>query len=40
LVATTGQFATTLDYQIYPVVDIAQAVQALQQGVEFRDAVG
>jgi hypothetical protein len=40
LVETTGQFATILDYQIYPVVDIAQAAQALQRGVEFREAVG
>ncbi len=40
LVETTSQFATILDYQIYPVVDMADAAQALQQGVEFRDAVG
>lgn len=40
LVETTSQFATIMDYQIYPVVDIAEAAQALQQGVEFRDAVG
>jgi hypothetical protein len=40
LVDTTGQFATILEYQIYPVVDIAVAAQALQQGVEFRDSLG
>jgi hypothetical protein len=40
LVQTTSQFATILDYQIYPVLDIAEAAQALQQGVEFREAVG
>jgi hypothetical protein len=40
LAETTGQFATILDYHIYPVVDIAQAAQALQEGVKFRDSVG
>ncbi|OBI18084.1 DUF3303 domain-containing protein [Mycobacterium sp. E2327] len=40
LVETTSQFATILDYQIYPVLDIADSVQALQQGVAFREAVG
>jgi hypothetical protein len=40
LVETTSQFATILDYQIYPVLDIAEAAQALQQGVEFREAAG
>jgi Protein of unknown function (DUF3303) len=40
LVETTSQFATILDYQIYPVLDIAEAAQALQQGVAFREAVG
>ncbi|MGZ4510632.1 MAG: DUF3303 domain-containing protein [Mycobacterium sp.] len=40
LVETTSQFATILDYQIYPVIDIAEAAQALQRGVEFREAVG
>jgi hypothetical protein len=40
LVETTSQFATILDYQIYPVVDIAEAAHALQQGVEFREAIG
>lgn len=40
LVETTSQFATVLDYRIYPVVDIAEAARALQQGVEFREAIG
>ena len=40
LVETTSQFATILDYQIYPVLDIAEAAQALQHGVAFREAVG
>jgi len=39
LVETTSQFATILDYQIFPVLDIAEAARALQRGVEFREAV-
>lgn len=40
LVETTSQFATILDYQIYPVVDIGEAAEALQRGMEFREAIG
>lgn len=40
LVEITSQFATILHYQIYPVIDMAEAAQAMQQGVEFREAVG
>jgi hypothetical protein len=40
LADVTSKFAFIAEYQIYPVVDIAEAAQALQQGVEFREAVG
>jgi hypothetical protein len=39
LADTTSKFAMIAEYQIYPVVDIAQAAQALQEGVEFRDSI-
>ncbi len=39
LTDTTSKFAFIADYQIYPVIDIAQAAQALQEGVEFRDSI-
>jgi uncharacterized protein DUF3303 len=35
----TSKFAFVADYQIYPVVDIDKSVQALQEGVEFRDSI-
>ena len=35
----TSKFAFIAEYQIYPVVDIDQAVQSLQQGVEFRESI-
>lgn len=34
-----GKFGFIADYQIYPVADIAEAVQALKDGVEFRDSI-
>ncbi len=40
MVETTSQFATILDYHVYPMVDIAEAAHALQQGAEFREAMG
>jgi hypothetical protein len=40
LADTTSKFAMIAEYQIYPVVDIAQAAQALQEGVAFRDSIG
>jgi hypothetical protein len=39
LADVTSKFAFIADYQIYPVLDIAQAAQALQEGVEFRDSI-
>ena len=34
-----GKFGFIAEYEIVPVSDIAEAVQALQAGVEFRDAI-
>jgi hypothetical protein len=39
LADTTSKFAFIAEYQIYPVVDIARAAEALQEGVEFRDSI-
>jgi hypothetical protein len=39
LTDTTSKFGFLAEYQIHPVVDIAQAVQAPQQGMEFRDSI-
>src|SRR4029077_16427402 len=35
----TAKFGFVADYRIYPVVDIDKAVQALQEGMEFRDSI-
>ncbi|MDH6243521.1 DUF3303 family protein [Mycobacterium sp. OTB74] len=35
----TGKFGFIADYQVFPVVDIAEAAGALQNGVEFRAAI-
>ena len=40
LADATSKFAPYFDYQIYPVADIAEVVQAVQQGVEFRGSSG
>ncbi|MFI9413239.1 DUF3303 domain-containing protein [Nocardia gamkensis] len=34
-----NKFAFFADYQIYPVVDIAEAAQAVQDGAEFRASI-
>jgi hypothetical protein len=39
LADTTSKFAFIADYQMYPVVDIEQAVQSLQQGADFRESI-
>jgi Protein of unknown function (DUF3303) len=36
LAVDSGKFGFFLDYQLYPVVEIAESMQAIQQGVEFR----
>ncbi|MBF6353716.1 DUF3303 family protein [Nocardia higoensis] len=35
-----GKFGFIADYQIYPVVDIMESIQAAQEGVEFRKSLG
>ena len=35
----TSKFGFIADYQICPVVDIAESAQSLQQGLDFRDAI-
>jgi Domain of unknown function (DUF3303) len=39
LVDTTSKFAFIAEYQIYSVIDIAEAAEALQEGVEFRESI-
>jgi len=39
LADTTSKFAMIAEYQIYPVVEMDQAAQVLQEGVEFRDSI-
>lgn len=39
LADTTSKFGFIADYQIYPVVDIDQSVQSLQEGVDFRASI-
>ena len=39
LADTTSKFAFIAEYQICPVFEIDQAVQSLQQGVEFRQTI-
>ena len=34
-----GKFGVIASYEVHPVVDIGEAVQALQAGLEFRDAI-
>ena len=35
----TGKFGPLNEFQLYPVVDIADWVQAAQEGVEFRESI-
>lgn len=39
LVDGPGKFGFIADYQVFPVVDIAEHIQGLQRGVEFRDSI-
>lgn len=39
LAVTTAQFGPFIDYQIYPVQDIADTVRAAQEGLSFREGV-
>jgi hypothetical protein len=36
LVRDVGKFGPFVEYQVYPVVEVAESVQATQEGVEFR----
>ena len=35
-----SKFGFAMEYQIYPVVDVAEGVQSVQEGVEFRESIG
>jgi len=39
LADTTSKFAFIAEYQIYPVLEMEQAAQSLQQGVDFRESI-
>lgn len=39
LADTTSKFGFIAEYQIYPVLDMDQAAQSLQQGVDFRGTI-
>jgi hypothetical protein len=36
---TTSKFSFIADYEVHPVVDIDQAAQSLQEGVDFRASI-
>ena len=36
MIGDVGKFGPLLEYQIYPVVEVADSVQATQEGVKFR----
>ncbi len=40
LADTSSKFGFIAEYQIFPVLDIAEAAQSLQQGVDFRASIG
>ncbi len=40
LIGTTRKFAPFADYEIYPVVDIADGVRVSQEAIEFRESIG
>ena len=35
-----SKFGFAMEYQIYPVVDVAEGVPSVQEGVEFRESIG
>src|ERR1700759_4152472 len=39
LTDATGKFGHLLEYQIYPVVDIDESAQSMEEGAEFRDSI-
>lgn len=40
LAETTAKFATYADYEIEPVLDVADAVGVAQAGIKFRESIG
>ena len=40
MVGDVMKFGPFLEYQLYPVVEVADSVQATQGGVEFRESIG
>ena len=40
MVADVNKFGFALEYQVYPVVEVTEGVQATQEGVEFRESIG
>jgi|ERR1700757_4862991 Protein of unknown function (DUF3303) len=39
IMETTSKFAPLIEYQIYPVVDVADGVRAAQEAVEYRESI-
>jgi hypothetical protein len=39
LLDAAGKFGPFNEFQLYPVVDVAEWVQAMQEGTEFRDSI-
>jgi hypothetical protein len=39
LIDTTSKFAPFADYEIYPVVDIADGVRVSQEAIAFRESI-
>jgi hypothetical protein len=39
LIETSSKFAPYADYDVYPVVDVADGVRAAQEAVEFRESI-
>ncbi|MCW2691096.1 MAG: hypothetical protein JWR37_5986 [Mycobacterium sp.] len=39
LMDTTSKFGPYVDYQIYPVLDIAETVRVAQEAIEFRESI-
>jgi hypothetical protein len=39
LLDATSKFGAVIEYQIHPVVDVADSVRVAQEGVEFRESI-
>jgi hypothetical protein len=40
LLDAAAKFGTLIDFKAYPVIDINEAVQVMQEGIAFRESVG